>query len=229
MSTDDHSLLGPWLLNAVDVEDRRRFDAHLTVCESCQEDVASLRRTPSRLAGLTPDLPPPELRERVLAAAGRTPQDPPEVATVSPLAPDRSRRRLAVLAAAAAIVLGATLTWQVVRDDAPSGEMTATEVLADDAVDVHRMETEAGMVDVGMSHEMHVVAVDGSDLHQPEGMGYQLWWRDADGAESAGMLGDDMVIVLPAEDAMLMMTLEPAAGSRKPSKTMMFEVATADL
>ena len=73
----------PWwayALDAVDDLERVAFDRHLADCETCAIEVAEYRETATRLAEGTWSVPPPRMREQVLARAAATPQQPPTVA-----------------------------------------------------------------------------------------------------------------------------------------------------
>ncbi|MBO0842203.1 MAG: zf-HC2 domain-containing protein, partial [Nocardioides sp.] len=73
MSPDVHALVGAYLLDALDDDERTDFEAHLAQCESCADEVGSLRAATAALADPLRSEPAPELRERVLAAAAATP------------------------------------------------------------------------------------------------------------------------------------------------------------
>jgi anti-sigma-K factor RskA len=73
MTTPSHSELkgqaGAYVLDALDPEDRASFEAHLSECDECGEEVRALRGVSGALARSVPQLTPrPELRERVLAS-----------------------------------------------------------------------------------------------------------------------------------------------------------------
>lgn len=72
-----HALTGAFVLDALDADEHEAFQAHLTVCEDCRDEVASLRLAADRLPGLSATAPPADLRDRVLGA----------IATVRPLPP----------------------------------------------------------------------------------------------------------------------------------------------
>ncbi|MFF3502812.1 anti-sigma factor domain-containing protein [Streptomyces sp. NPDC003247] len=73
---DLHSLAAPYALDALDPDERRRFDKHLTRCDRCAADVRALSEDAVRLAWSTAAPPPAALRDRVLAAVRTTPQEP---------------------------------------------------------------------------------------------------------------------------------------------------------
>ena len=95
-----------YLLGALSDDERRRFEDHLLVCDSCAESVRSLRGLPALLA----TVPPTVLEEK--------PENPP--ASLLPVLLDRvrrsrRRRRLIITAvagvAAACVVLALVLAW----------------------------------------------------------------------------------------------------------------------
>jgi len=91
-----------YALDALDAEEKSAFEAHLSGCTACQEDVRSFRAVTGLLAtGVPPVTPPAQLKQRILA----------EVAKVRPLetarreAPVARARRAAWLAPALAASL----------------------------------------------------------------------------------------------------------------------------
>ncbi|HEX4257521.1 MAG TPA: anti-sigma factor [Streptosporangiaceae bacterium] len=74
---DLHTLTGSYAVDALPAEEMDEFERHLTHCGSCTAEVRGLRETASRLALITAERPPAAMRDRVLAAAGRTRQLPP--------------------------------------------------------------------------------------------------------------------------------------------------------
>jgi hypothetical protein len=53
------------------------FEQHLVVCDACAQEVLELQATAARLSDAAFELPPPSLRDRVLAEIDATRQDPP--------------------------------------------------------------------------------------------------------------------------------------------------------
>ena len=87
---DLHSLAGPYALDALEAgSERDRFTRHLSRCQSCAAEVEGFREVATAMAFAAAAEPPAELRGRVLAAAARTRQLPPEVSTHA--RPRRSR------------------------------------------------------------------------------------------------------------------------------------------
>ncbi|WP_329132793.1 anti-sigma factor [Streptomyces sp. NBC_00670] len=73
---DLHSLAAPYALDALEPDERRRFERHLRRCGRCAAEVRALSEDAVRLAWSTSAPAPPALRDRVLAAVRTTPQDP---------------------------------------------------------------------------------------------------------------------------------------------------------
>ena len=77
---DLHSLAAPYALDALEGEERRRFEKHLKSCASCAAEVRELAEDAVRLAWSTAAPAPAAMRDRVLAAVQVTPQEQPGTA-----------------------------------------------------------------------------------------------------------------------------------------------------
>lgn len=78
-----HDLAALHALDALEGEDRARFEEHLADCAPCRKEVASFREAASQLA--VEDVPPPpSVRRAVLSQLGHTPQEAPESRRVNP-------------------------------------------------------------------------------------------------------------------------------------------------
>ncbi|MEV3937906.1 anti-sigma factor [Glycomyces sp. NPDC049804] len=238
MSDDVHTLIGAWVLDAVDDDERRRVDHHLTSCVSCSQEAAELREAVWRLSDVTVTEPPPRLRDRVLAEVRRTRQEAPVAEAAEPAAPERPRRRwwrlprlrlalgAAALAAAAAFA-GVFITLAVQPTEGPDqSEQIAAVLEAPDAeVDFQQAEG-GGRVTVVASAALDRAVVVVADLAPPgAGRSYQLWLVDEAGAVSAGVMdaGDDsatMVVEGLGDTQIVGVTNEPAGGSANPTQPM---------
>lgn len=49
MSTDLHSLVGPYALEALNLRERTSFESHLAGCRDCQAELAAFQTTAARL------------------------------------------------------------------------------------------------------------------------------------------------------------------------------------
>src|ERR1700687_6067249 len=79
---DMHSLSGAYALDALEGgAERDRFVHHMSRCQTCASEVRGFHEVATAMAFAAAAEPPPELRARVLAAAARTRQLPPEVRT----------------------------------------------------------------------------------------------------------------------------------------------------
>ncbi|MFJ1530235.1 anti-sigma factor [Streptomyces mirabilis] len=75
---DLHSLAAPYALDALEPDERRRFERHLQGCPRCAAEVRELGEDAVRLAWSTTAPAPAALRERVLTAVRTTPQEAPD-------------------------------------------------------------------------------------------------------------------------------------------------------
>jgi hypothetical protein len=79
---DLHTLVGVYALDALDSgKELDRFTRHLNRCQSCAGEVRGFREVATAMAFAASEDPPPEMRDRVMAAVARTRQLPPEIRT----------------------------------------------------------------------------------------------------------------------------------------------------
>lgn len=69
-----HTLAGPYALDALDEAERDRFERHRHGCAACQAEIRGFAAVIAALAGAAAEMPPAELRARVLTAASGTRQ-----------------------------------------------------------------------------------------------------------------------------------------------------------
>ena len=75
MSSDPHDLLAAYALDALDDDERERFERHLADCEECSEQLALLREPVAALAyAAEGPVPPKELRDRIIEGARAEPR-----------------------------------------------------------------------------------------------------------------------------------------------------------
>ncbi|WP_444843228.1 anti-sigma factor [Amycolatopsis kentuckyensis] len=210
MSTPEmHTLAGAFALDAVNDVERAEFARHLEQCDSCAQEVAELRATAARLGAAMAEDPPPEFKERVLAAMHATRQLPPRT---RPGAHERSRRsarapRWAVVVAAAAAVVGLAaggvfggiaLTQQQELQSAQTRldqardryEPVAALLAAPDAKTAHGEAPGGGGVTVILSKSLdRVMVMDAGLPAQPGGKVYEAWLITGTSApRSAGVI-----------------------------------------
>ena len=75
MSQDPHDLLAAYALDALDDDERERFERHLEDCAECTEQLALLREPVAALAyAVEGPVPPKELRDRIIEGARAEPR-----------------------------------------------------------------------------------------------------------------------------------------------------------
>jgi len=75
MSNDPHDLLAAYALDALDDDERERFERHLADCAECTEQLAMLREPVAALAyAAEGPVPPEELRDRIIEGARAEPR-----------------------------------------------------------------------------------------------------------------------------------------------------------
>jgi anti-sigma factor RsiW len=180
VSTDPHTLVGPYVLDALPPAERDQFESHLARCEECQAEAAELLAAAAHLGQAVAVVPGRELRERVLAEVAVTRQ----VGPGRPLADATRPRRtwISALAAAAAVAVVVALGALVVQADqrADRAEQVAAIVSAPDAQSVE-VTGEGGTMELVVSpgQDGAVVVADGMAA-PPPGRTYALWY-DTDG------------------------------------------------
>lgn len=142
MTRSDHDdfdgLAVGWALHALEPGEEHAFVEHLATCDRCQVTVLESEEVLGELSYDVPMVdPPPELLDRIQAAAGATSPRVtiPSVAepVVEPVAPTPLARRSRVprwapMALAAAVVLIALLSWNVVlRNQATDAQRLAAQ------------------------------------------------------------------------------------------------------
>lgn len=114
----DSDLVGPYVLDALDPEEREAFDVHLQTCASCRAEVAELSQVVNVLPLACEGIEPPSsLRERILERSSVDWGSPPapRLQTIdSPRRGGAQRRPLLwSLLAAAAILVAAVTVWNI--------------------------------------------------------------------------------------------------------------------
>lgn len=230
MTTDhDHALSGAYAVDALDDDERARFEVHLSQCADCRAEVDSLREAAALLGTDAEVAPPPALRDDVLAGIERIRPLPPltrEPATVTRLFP---RRLPTLLAAAAAVVLllGVGLTvlrpWSDGNQAAPPS--VAEQILkAGDATHVEKAFPDGSKATIVLSRSQGKALIRTEDMAPaPDGKVYEVWLQSPAGEMvPAGLMPDeaDTTLVLDGDATKATgvgITVEPDGGSPQPT------------
>ena len=232
---DPHALSGAYALDALEPgAERDRFTRHLDRCPSCASEVRGFREVATAMAFAAMTEPPPGLRDRVLAAAARTRQLPPEIRThARPRTSTRMRwvPWLSGVVATASIVVAVLFGFAQAhtRDELNQvrAENQAISLLlsAPEAKLLTHTVTNGGVATVVLAADRHELAVVTTGLPAlPAGKVYQLWLIGKPTITSVGLLP-------PAKDGRtppvlatgvvkgdtLGLTVEPAGGSAQPT------------
>jgi anti-sigma-K factor RskA len=212
MADNVHALAGAYALDALDEGEERSFEQHLALCERCREELAGLREAAATLAyGAPPAVPPPELKQRILAQAR---SERPNVV------PIRRRRNWTIpLAASAAVAACAAVVLGIWAASLQNSKDPFEGVLA-----------KPGSRLVAMGHNGAVaVAPDGSAVlalavpAAPTDKTYEAWVIQAGSAKPAGLFpggAGTSIVEIPrrvSSGSIVAVTLEPKAGSRQPT------------
>ena len=235
---DLHSLAGPYALDALEAgSERDRFIRHLSRCQSCAAEVKGFREVATAMAFAAAAEPPAELRDRVLTAAARTRQLPPEVRTHA--RPRRARGSVPWVPWLSGVVATASIVVAVLfgfaqahtRDELNQlkAENQAISLLlsAPQAKLLTHTVTNGGVATVVLAADRHELAVVTTGLPAlPSGQVYQLWLIGKPKTVSAGLLPAAKNGQTPAVLATgvvkgdtLGLTVEPAGGSAQPTTT----------
>jgi len=243
---DLHVLAGVYALDGIDDDaERSRFEHHLRRCQQCADEVREMSATATRLGFAATQAPPPQMRERVLAAAARTRQLPPVIDHARPAAEPRQRRahgrsrqarplpRLAWGVVAASVVVIVVLATVLVRVQSDLNKSRAQQIAitrvieAPDARAVTQRTSLGGTATVVYSHSRHALILTSAHLPPPPGgKVYELWLLGPPRVRAAGLLpatalGHTSPVIVkgfvPGDQ--LGMTVEPAGGTNRPTTT----------
>ncbi|WP_102143320.1 anti-sigma factor [Mycobacterium hubeiense] len=225
-------LATPYALHAVTPDERDEIERRLAaappeVARAFADEVRAVRETMAVVSSGTAAEPPDHLRDRLLAEV--TPN-------VRELRPKASRWRTAVLAAAAALVVGLGALGVGLALRPPATPSTAEQVFA--APDVRTVSGElptGGTATVVFSREKNagVLVMNNVDPPAP-GTVYQMWLLRDGSPESAGTMDAEDVApsttaVLPdlGDSSALAFTVEPGDGSERPTTPIIAELPLA--
>jgi hypothetical protein len=196
-----HALSGAYAVDALDDLERAHFERHLRDCETCQDEVSSLREAASLLAETSAAAPSAELRDRVLAGIATVRPLPP-IVVAEPAKPRRRRLPTFLAAAAAAIAIGSgAVVWQQL--DGP--ESRTDQVLqADDAERFTQTFPGGATATIVRSKDLNEAVLLTEDMPAaPDGLSYALWLQHDDDMIPAGIMpsGSDNTVLLSGDAA----------------------------
>ena len=237
---DLHALSGAYALDALDQgAESERFARHLNRCPSCAGEVREFREVATALAFAATTDPPPELRDRVLAAAALTRQLPPNVTSRARSHRARVRARvpwvpwLSGVVATAAVVVAVLFGFaqahseQELNQARAQNEAIALVLSAPQAKLLTHAMTRGGVATVVLAADRHEMVVTTNGLPAlPAGKVYQLWLIGTTKTVSAGLLptatsgqtGPVLASGVVKGDK-LGLTVEPAPGRAQPTTT----------
>ncbi|MEU9211548.1 anti-sigma factor [Streptomyces sp. NPDC048415] len=248
---DLHSLAAPYALDALEPEERRRFEHHLRRCARCATEVRALTEDAVRLAWSTAAPAPAALRDRVLTAVRTTPQEPSaqrlpraHVGGRGDRQPSRARAPrfrpllapLATTTAAAALVVASLFAVQANRaqDTLDQERAQAREIAhvlaAPDARATSERDARGRGIGVVASASERRAVVTVSGLGTPSGgRVHQLWLMGPkENPRSLGLFDGDTPLVadeLNTNATSLAVTVEPHGGSAQPTTTPVVQLA----
>lgn len=221
-----HDLAAPYVLDALDDDERARFEAHVATCPECARLVADLRPTVARLAAGSEVEPPARMRAAVMAGIDAEAAGSGDAAGSAPVISLESRRRRMAIAASAAVgiaavALAAVLTSGILASGDPVDEILAdgdsTEISVDSDVVVGGRVVFSPERNQAVFTAAELPAVAGDET-------YELWLIGDTSAVPAGLFTPDedgsAVVLVDGEvtpGLTLGLTVEPAGGSTTPT------------
>jgi hypothetical protein len=230
---DMHSLSGAYALDALEGgAERDRFVHHMSRCQTCASEVRGFHEVATAMAFAAAAEPPPELRARVLAAAARTRQLPPEVRTHA--RPRRTRSWvpwLSGVVATASIVVAVLFgfaqahTQQELNQVQAENKAISLLLSSPQVTLLSHSTTKGGVATVVLAAARHQLVVVTNGLPAlPAGQVYQLWLISKAKTVSAGLLpsataGRTAPVLASGvvKGDTLGLTVEPAPGSAQPT------------
>jgi anti-sigma factor RsiW len=227
METGIHELTAGYALDALDPDERSAYEAHLSGCEQCREELADFWKTTEALAvAASGPQPPPELRQRILDDARTEPHQ--NVVALEP----RRRRLVPVLGVAAAVaaviavgVWASDLSSQLDESRAAlARQQAATEILVDPEADTVALQAGDGRLIVAADGQA-VLVLDDLDP-APSGKTYEMWivpgGAIADASPAGTFPGGEGAVVVGLDGAVadgdvVAVTVEAAGGVDAPT------------
>lgn len=221
MSQDPHDLLAAYALDALDDDERERFERHLEDCAECTEQLALFREPVAALAyAVEGPVPPKELRDRIIEGARAEPR-----AAVIKL-PRRNWALAAVggvAAAAAALAIGLGLWANSLSNslDRERGTKSALVQLLSENATANPLIGANGSLIVNRNGRAAILVCGLADA--PSSKTYEAWVITGNSPEPAGLFkggsGCNPVFLTQhvPKNATVAVTLEQAGGATSPT------------
>ena len=226
MSQDPHDLLAAYALDALDDDERERFERHLEDCAECTEQLALFREPVAALAyAAEGPVPPKELRDRIIEGARAEPR-----AAVIKL----PRRNWAlgavggVAAAAAVLAIGLGLWANSLSNslDRERGTKSALDQLLSENATAKPLIGSNGSLIVNRNGRAAILVCGLANA--PSSKTYEAWVISGDSPEPAGLFnggsGCNPVFLTQRvpKNATVAVTLEQAGGATSPTLPILF-------
>jgi anti-sigma-K factor RskA len=214
MADDVHELSALYALDALDEDERSRFESHLEECARCRHELASWRDAAVSLAyAAEAPVPPVGLRDRILVSARSERQN------VVPLRPRRkwlapAAAAVAVAATAAAVGIG---IWAASLNGSLSKDRSALRVFADPTA---RHIPLSGVTGTLVVTRGGVAALAANLPSPPSGKQYEAWVIDSATHRAGVFSGRTTTLTTRVHaGATVKVTLERAGGVDAPTTT----------
>ncbi len=220
---DLHELTPGYALDALDPDERARYEEHLAVCESCRAELQGFWQATGALGRAAGGPAPPlALRARILEQARA------ERPNVVPLRPRFRQRTVASVAAVAAVALIAVGAWGVsVSRDLDSAERELAVLSDPNARTFSSQDGEANLIVRPTGDAALVVRMVAP---APAGKDYEIWVIEDGVPERAGLFEGPGVALLdrPVHAGQTVaVTLERDGGVERPTGDPLFTADTA--
>ncbi len=226
MSNDPHDLLAAYALDALDHDERERFERHLADCEECTEQLAMLREPVAALAyAAEGPVPPKELRDRIIEGA----RTEPRAAVIRVPGRNWALSAVAAVAAAAACLAVGLGVWAHSLSDSLDRERShnsAIEQLLGESATAKPLIGANGSLIVARNGRAALLVCGLADA--PSAKTYEAWVITGNSPEPAGLFrggsgcGPVFLTQRVPKSATVAVTLERAGGAASPTLPILF-------
>ena len=213
-----HELTAGYALDALDPDERSRYEEHLASCDRCRAELQGFWQVTGALGRAAGGpAPPPALRERILAQARS------ERPNVVPLRRRFTLPALSSAAAVAAVVAVALGIWAFALSRDLDDARREIAVLGDPNAQVHA--SAGGEANLVVTPTGDAALVVRRLAPAPAGKDYEIWVLENGVPERAGLFERPGVAVLSRRvepGQIVAVTLEPDGGLDAPSGSPLF-------